>query len=1461
MDHVSIDVFDYSGRKQCDLYDSFTQAEGQAYEIVYTQEINGWQEQNFNLPFVIDGRHNFRWDYIKSEYLVRLYYDHMVEWFVIQKPKASKNTKLISNTVSCPHISSLQKTKNLYLTFDDETGIGTVDELINRALSNTGWELGECDTLYERDGVTEKIRSLKSDGKKGAYQLITDICNLFKAYPIFYGAGKRVDIHALNNKGPISEMCIGKNINALSVEYSTENIITRLYVEGEYGDLGYVGIDDAEANETGLSYLMNFDYYKSIGVFTLEHQEAYDTYLADMTSVVQSIKTKTQDILDAEDRLNTLWGQINYVVYEVDNGTITKTITGGTVTDEQKNISEGDKLYVWGDYTTYVNQPGYYNVSTGEQDYIESSEHATWTAHTKLLSVAGVESISGRVYMDSYGYALAAFDANMNLLPDLSIVGTDGSNTEFSNWTIPNGVEYICLCGWVDSLTAEAISVTAKTPGEYRIVEAGSGGSVEWGSNDALAVKFITLPSGLIGSKQVAIETKEKLVVSLTKDKNNEVDPVKQQSIQDQIDAYNAAIQELYSGYSALTLASGGFYVLNGETIDITSVVSRSTYKNILTPCVKGTEFQITGKGGGPQARLWAFVDASQSDIAAIPLDVAPSVETKNNYTLTAPENTTHLLCNFNTSYPAILKQHIFNGDGLYEEMGEAVQLVITLDGLRDDLENLQSDQLGIESTFYDAMGDMLRDGYWSNNNYAPGQEDWLYEDALEVMDQMAKPTVKYTFTQVGLSEVMGYTEKLPEINDKVKIWDIELKLNDIVYVSKRTQYLDKSQQDKVEVSNDDPTLSGQSFESVMSRISQLADLIDQKNTLYERAGAITSSGTIYAQRLNGAIDVLKNKLSSSISNWYTDDSGALVFESVNGDSAMMLTGDGFMIANGKTRDGDWNWRTFGSGAGFTADAIITGYLSADRIEAGTITSSKLSSSVGEDLNLSANTSVTNVTSTHITLAEDHLDIASGGKVNIESGADIKVKSGGDIDVESGGNINVNSGGNLNVKSNGDLNVESGGKLSVQSSGEVEIASRGTLDVKSGATVNIAASKNLLPDSENERQSNGRRLVLPVADILTPYIGRTISVSFEIKGTVASDVKLTAYQSSGVSIGESHTFTIPTTDFERFSFSTTVTDYTVQPDMTTGAISFYNLTGAYDYSVRKIMIELGDTATSWVPASGMTMNESGITMSSGKLNFTADSEINFESGGTFNVFANDDESSIKFGGTTDDPNFSLGSGGTVKATKIVTQDLELTGSNTVMMAMPGTLSNNIIVSETQPNGHGIIWIKPGGTTSTVDYNLNDCYESMNGQNVTKTITGFAIQGNALAGNYCSYGIKFRIYNYQGSCMLNRVTVTLQNGDGTGSTVTVFDEDYYSQGRSQYIGVGDYITVNTLTNPADSYGGNPLENLTSASSLKMTITLQKSASTSARFEGVDTFIVRCVNQSTAQVQLCDVKYIP
>ena len=279
--HIALDVFDYNHQKLCSLFDSDTDAEGQAYDITYTVEKSGTQTLVFYLPWVVDMKRNFRWNYIKSEYIIRLLWNGETEWFYIHAPKKTKDGKGLTNQVTCDHLSSILKTKNLYMVFDkDDDGIGTIQYLIERALRNTGWTLGNPEYIfYEEDGTTEKIRSFGSDGKSGVLALIKDICNLFHAYPVYHSDSHTVCIYPTEALNPQIEMTMGKDLESLSVEYNSDDIVTRLYVEGEYAEHDYVGIDDLNEQLPGLSYLLNFDYFKELGLFTATHQQALDDYI------------------------------------------------------------------------------------------------------------------------------------------------------------------------------------------------------------------------------------------------------------------------------------------------------------------------------------------------------------------------------------------------------------------------------------------------------------------------------------------------------------------------------------------------------------------------------------------------------------------------------------------------------------------------------------------------------------------------------------------------------------------------------------------------------------------------------------------------------------------------------------------------------------------------------------------------------------------------------------------------------------------------------------------------------------------------------------------------------------------------------------------------------------------------------------------------------------------------------
>ena len=61
-------------------------------------------------------------------------------------------------------------------------------------------------------------------------------------------------------------------MTAVDRKEDAADVVTRLYVESEYSDNGYVGIEPV--NPTGLPFLLDFDYYRELGVFTEEHETA-----------------------------------------------------------------------------------------------------------------------------------------------------------------------------------------------------------------------------------------------------------------------------------------------------------------------------------------------------------------------------------------------------------------------------------------------------------------------------------------------------------------------------------------------------------------------------------------------------------------------------------------------------------------------------------------------------------------------------------------------------------------------------------------------------------------------------------------------------------------------------------------------------------------------------------------------------------------------------------------------------------------------------------------------------------------------------------------------------------------------------------------------------------------------------------------------------------------------------------
>lgn len=119
---------------------------------------------------------------------------------------------------------------------------------------------------------------------------------------------------------------------------------------------------------------------------------------------------------------------------------------------------------------------------------------------------------------------------------------------------------------------------------------------------------------------------------------------------------------------------------------------------------------------------------------------------------------------------------------------------------------------------------------------------------------------------------------------------------------------------------------------------------IDNAASIMNRIeSAIRSDGTVIGARVQGIIDGVKAQMKAQSSVAQKQKVRAMLFEDLDPESstfgAMCLGTMGFEIASKRTADDrDWDWRTFGTGAGFFADFIVAGTMLADRIKGGRLT-------------------------------------------------------------------------------------------------------------------------------------------------------------------------------------------------------------------------------------------------------------------------------------------------------------------------------------------------------------------------------------------------------------------------------------------------------------------------------------------------------------------------------------------
>lgn len=164
--------------------------------------------------------------------------------------------------------------------------------------------------------------------------------------------------------------------------------------------------------------------------------------------------------------------------------------------------------------------------------------------------------------------------------------------------------------------------------------------------------------------------------------------------------------------------------------------------------------------------------------------------------------------------------------------------------------------------------------------------------------------------------------------------------------------------------------------------------------------------------------------------------------------------------------------------------------------------------------------------------------------------------------------------------------------------------------------------------------------------------------------------------------------------------------------------------------------------------------------------------------GLFRVDAEDEQSYIRFGGTSDEPKFLLGIDGNVLANNGSFKTLYVNGEEVAV-----SRGTKLVVSDTQPDGNDILWVKPippsapGGEpiTFTMQANVTD----RNAPNRAVKIT------NPKAGKIvgaCDYNLNFLLTNAgDTSITLLGCTVILAEADADNPATVTFGPEFPSPG--------------------------------------------------------------------------------
>ena len=219
-----------------------------------------------------------------------------------------------------------------------------------------------------------------------------------------------------------------------------------------------------------------------------------------------------------------------------------------------------------------------------------------------------------------------------------------------------------------------------------------------------------------------------------------------------------------------------------------------------------------------------------------------------------------------------------------------------------------------------------------------------LLQETLDYLEQVKEPKVTYTAAVIDLY-AFGRSWEGVGVGDDVAIIDKGFSAEG-VRLHGRVSQIER------DLLTGDATVTFGTLTDTMAdmwhSVSNALKSNSQQNAIYDAAAGTSVS---WLQQLQAALNAQFNavgtykvetfELGTMWSNVPIDAETGLPVKATSGMWAVNINGMGMRLAANLTSDGQWDWRTFLTGAMVSADAINTGTMRAERVRAGLLTDEK----------------------------------------------------------------------------------------------------------------------------------------------------------------------------------------------------------------------------------------------------------------------------------------------------------------------------------------------------------------------------------------------------------------------------------------------------------------------------------------------------------------------------------------